>query len=243
MMQSHCRFPIVLLLSAGLWAGGPLATAQETVLVPKARLEELERKETELEKLKRELGKAVSEKEQRQREQANADKEKRELQKAKEAAEARASVAEKATLPSVIPRNTLAIASLPALADGQVVDAMDLMIHYRTEPAAAAKRYGAGRIRVAGEIVSFDKPLFVSYGVIILGTTERTWRIACRLEPPANLPALFTAKNGDELVGATSAGARSVLARVGQRIVIEGWCKGLKDQSVTLTGAKLMAEQ
>jgi len=238
-MKSRCRLSSVLLVSAALVACS-LAPAQENVTVSKSRLEELERKEAELEKLKGELKQAGTEKAQLQRENAKANKEKQELQKAKDAAEARALAVKPVAQPPAIAHDIPGISTLPALAAGQVVDALDLMNHYRAEPAAAAKRYEAGRIRLTGEVVSFDKPMLVQYGVIALKTTEAGWRVACRVEPPANLSTLFTAKNGDELVGAASSGARSVLARVGQRVVVEGWCKGLKDQGVTLTSATLI---
>ena len=65
-MKSFRQLPIVLLVGAACFVGLP-GTAQETVTVPKARLEELERKEAELRRLKRELQQAGDEKKQLQR--------------------------------------------------------------------------------------------------------------------------------------------------------------------------------
>jgi len=216
------------------------APAQDSVTIPKARLEELERKEKELEFLKAELARARGESQQLQREKTRVETEKRELQQAKIAAEARAASLSAAAEP-VIARDTPSLPSLPPLARGAMVDAMDLMNHYRADPGMAAKRYETRRIRVEGVVTAFEKPMFVSHAVIYLQTTERKWKIACRAEPPASYPVVYTAKGGDELVGSTSSGARTTLATLGQRVVIEGWCKGLRDQTVTLASCQLIS--
>jgi len=245
-LPSACNF-VSALLVFGLVTGalliGSSAIAQDTVTISKARLAELERKEAELEKLKRELQKIGDEKAQLQPTKTPTETTPRKPQSVTTAIGACAKAVTPPPQSSVIAKDAPAIAKLPPLAANQVVEAQDLMIHYRTEPAAAAKRYEAERIRVVGEIAGFDKPMFVRHAVVTLRTTEGSGRIVCRVEPPANLPTLFTAKQGEELIGSTSAGARSVLARVGQRVVIEGWCKGLKDQSVILSVGKLVGDR
>jgi len=236
-MKLSCRLLFVL-LAAVMQLGGSLA--QETVVISKSRLEELERKEAEWKKLKSEVPKAGLEKNELRRN--HAEFEQSPLSPVGgTAAKSQSEFGGNAVAPPAVTRPTPAISTLPPLTPGQVVEANELMSHYRTEPGAAAKRYEANRIRVAGEIVGFEKPMFVRYAIITLKTSERSWRVACRLEPSANLPSLFTARNGDQLVGATSSGARSILAIVGQNAIIEGWCRGLKEQSLTLTSATLVS--
>jgi hypothetical protein len=147
----------------------------------------------------------------------------------------------KAVTPPPATPNPPALATLPPLTEGQVVDARDLVNHYRADPVAAARRYQSIRIRVAGEFTSFDKPMFVQHAWLIMATAESGWSVMCRLEPPANVTSLFTTKHGEELVGASSTGVRTVLARVRQPIIVEGWCKGLKEQGVILSGIKLVS--
>jgi len=217
--------------------------AQEMVTLPKARLQELERKEKELEKLTGELAGARAEQGRLENETERLKGQALQLQKAKEAAETKTAVAVAATANAELPlaHDTPPLDSLPPWKKGDVVDAMDLLNHYRSEAGPAVKRYEAQRIQVRGKIVGFEKPPFVRPYVIILQTTERKWKVLCRVEPPVEFSAVFTTQHGEELVGSTSAGARATLARVGQKVVVEGHCKGLSGQSATLSGCRLVS--
>lgn len=249
-MKTYSALSLAVLL---VCLSGAAGFCQDDVTISKNRLEELQRKEAELEKLKAEMEKsrgnteelrkkkekAEAEREQLQREKQKVEAEKLELQKAKAAAEAHAVAAKPAE--QIIARDTPKIETLQPLGKGQVVDAMDLVNHYRAEPAAAAKRYEANRIRVEGEIVALEKPIMMRHFVVSLKSTERDWTVDCLMEPPKDLPVMYTSKKGKELVGSTSSGgAKTVLATVGQRATFEGWCRGLKDQTVTITSARLL---
>ena len=229
--------PVVLLTVAVTCS----VQGDDRVTVSKSRLEELERKEAELEKLKKEAGKAESGRQQLESEQRRLKSEAVELKKAREAAEAKAAaaVAAAASVESAIQHDTPAIATLPPVQKGEAVDAMDLMNHYRSDAAAAGKRYGAQPIRVKGEAVYFQKPGFVRHYFIYLKTTDRNWKVACRVYPPEKYSAVFPAKGGEDLVATTSSGARAVIARLGQTIVVKGRCQGLRDQMVNLAGCTL----
>jgi hypothetical protein len=220
-----------LLVALALGWGAALACGQEMVTIPKARLVELERKEKELEALRAELGRARGEQEQLKRE--------------KEAAEARRAQAEakaartQAVTEPVIAHETPPLATLPPLQPGEVVDAMDLMNHYRADAAGAARRYDRQRLRVRGVVVGFDKPSFLSHYFILLQTTERRWEVAGRFELSKDISAAYPAKRGEEFVVERRGGGKLTVARVGQTVEIEGECKGLKDQTVTLVNAVL----
>ncbi|MSU59138.1 MAG: hypothetical protein EXS35_13395 [Pedosphaera sp.] len=247
-------------LIAALFFAGVLSTrAEETVTILKARLLELERKEKELDSLKGELGRARGEQERLQRanEKAEAERvkaeaaraklenEQRQLTKAKEAAEARAAAVTVAAAQAepVIAHDSPALASLPPLKKGDVVDALDLMNHYRADAAGAARRYEAQRIRVRGVVTAIAKPMFVSHCEIVLQTTERQWKILCRVDPPREFTGIYTAQHGEALGGITASGARLTLARTGQTVEIEGWCKGLEGQTLTVSAGKLVATE
>jgi regulator of replication initiation timing len=217
--------------------------AEEMVTIPKARLQELENKEAQLEKLKMELGKAHAEREQLVGEQQHLKAEAEQLKQAKTKAEAKAAaVSAAAKVEPIIPHNTPPMDSLPAFQKGQVVDAMDLMNHYRANAVMAKQRYERHPIRVEGEIMGFEKPMFVRPYVIRLKTTERAWNVLCRVEAPEVYSAVFTVKSGEQIVGSTSAGARTTLASVGQKIVVEGRCTGLNGQAITLTSCMLVPQ-
>jgi hypothetical protein len=230
--------PLPLLVIAALIC--PVC-AEEMVTVPKSRLQELERKESELQKLTGDLGKAQAEEKRLTGEQQRLKEDMEKLRTAKQAAEAEAAAAATAAAKAgaVIQHDTPPMGSLPPLHAGEVVGAMDLMNHYRADAAAAKKRYEANQIRVEGEVVSFGKPMFVRPYIIYLKTTDRAWKVACTVHPPESFSAVFTVKGGDEIVGSTSRGPRQTIAKIGQKVVIEGTCKGLRGQTITLSGCAL----
>jgi multidrug efflux pump subunit AcrA (membrane-fusion protein) len=238
--KSLWLIPLVLIMAAPVL---PLRAA-EMVTIPKSRLEELERKEAELEKFKAELNQTQSEKQRLESERARLQGEQEQLKKDKAAAEAKAVAAAKtARAEAVIPRDTPPMTTLPPLQKGEIVDAMDLMNHYRADAPAAEKRYGAQAIRVQGEVTGFEKPMFLSYYEVYLKTTDPNWNVMCRVYPPEMYSAVFTAKGGEGIIGSTSAGARTTLAKVGQIIVVEGRCNGLHSQTVTLSSCALQSAQ
>ncbi len=143
----------------------------------------------------------------------------------------------------MIAHDTPALAALPPLKPGDVVDALDLMNHYRADAAGAAQRYGQQRVRVRGVVTGFEKPVLVTPYVIFLWTTERTWRIQCSVNPPREFKATYPAQHGETVVGVTTSGARITLVRVGQTVEIEGACRGLKEQTLTLGSATLVATE
>ena len=104
--------------------GLPFARAQETVTIPKARFEELERKEKELDKLKGELSAARGETVR--------------LKKEKDAAVAQAAaVVAVAPGEPVLAHVSPPMGALPPLGKGDTVNAMDLANHLRADAAAA----------------------------------------------------------------------------------------------------------
>ena len=103
----------------------PVALAQETVTIPKARFEELERKERELDQLKGELSAARGE-------TARLKKEK------DEAVAKAAAVVATGPVEPVVTHVSPPMSTLPSLAKGEIVDAMDLANHFRADATAAA---------------------------------------------------------------------------------------------------------
>lgn len=207
------------LLAWGCWSG---AGAQDTVTIPRARLEELERKEKELERLKSELSVARDETAR--------------IRQEKQQVEARAA-ALTANLPEPSQAHTAPrVDTLPPLQKGDTVEAADLAAHFRDEPAAAAGRYRGKTFQVQGEIIGFDKPMFSRNYHVLLRGADRQTRVLAVVTPPDKYVATYTAKGGTELIGVLSGGARATLARVGQVIRLAGRCRGMEGQIIELTG-------
>ena len=118
--------------------------AEELVTIPKARLEELERKEAELKRLKGDLSKARTQT--------------APIEKPREDGTAKITGAPPAG-PAAKPAGQ-PVASLPPLNAGETVEAMDLADHYRADAAAADQRYRKRKLTLRGEVARFEKPMF-----------------------------------------------------------------------------------
>ena len=196
---------------------GPNALAQENVTVPKARLEELERKEKELDRLKGDLKKTTDENVQLKQ------------QTEKVAARPVQAQAPEPAVNYVSPP----LDSLPALRPDDVVESMDLANYYRSDRGAADRRFRKQKVSVRGEIVGFEKPLWKSNYRVLLKTPGRDVRVICDFLPPENSSAVFTTDHGDQLVALIGDG-RVPLARLGQTVIARGECKGLSGDSVVM---------
>jgi myosin heavy subunit len=251
-MKSLNRVTGILL---GAVVAASAAIAQETVTIKKSRLEELERKEAELEKLKAELATAKGELKTTKSELGSAKSElgttktelsetKKELTSAqtqneefkKQAVTVQSS---NAAEPKIIAHTSPPMESLPPLQDGAVVNAMDLMNHYKTDPVAADKRYRGRRIKVEGEVVALEKPMFISTYNVILKTVNPEWRVVCNVSLPPHLTEAHTADHGKKIMGGSSRLAPVTLVEVGQKVTISGRCKGLNDSTVGVVAAQL----
>ncbi len=203
------------------------AFSQESVTIPKSRLEELERKEAELEKLKDATPKPSPPV------QNSAPQKQEEPVPIQNPPHATAAPPTQPLTPAV------SLTSLPPLEKETVVPAADLASHFRTDPAAADRRYRKHTFQVRGEIAGFEKPLLVRDYAILLKAAEPQTRVACDFYPPDKFKAVFAANSGTELVGLLPDGSRVTLAKVGDTVLIEGRCKGLSGISVKLTDCQL----
>ncbi len=219
------RLAVICISFVGLL---PVALAQDTVTISRARFEELERKEKELDKLKGELSTVKTE-------TVRLKKEKDEAV-AKAAAVIAANPAESQAVHVAPPMNTL-----PALAKGTTVDAMDLAGHYRADANAADARYRKQLFRIKGEIVGFEKPLMTRNYHVLLRAADRQMRVVCVVAPPEKYRAVFTTQGGTVLIGAFANGGRVPVARVGQTATLEGRCRGADGFAVEMSGCVLLS--
>ena len=212
----------LLAVAACLNVSAPWALAQDTVTVPKSRLEELERKEAELNKLKGDLNKTKDE---------NVELKKQHEVDAAKIVEA----------PKVIKHVSPPMNSLPPIAEGAIVDSMDLADHYRVDPAAADQRYRKQKFKLQGEVVGFGGQLFIRPYRIMLKTPDQVTRVTCIIYPPDKYSAVYPVKEDSQLIGTSQRYEDEVIARIGDQVVVEGKCNGLKNSVIFMTGCALVA--
>ena len=197
----------------------PPIKAQDTVPVPKSRLEELERKERELEQLKGDVAKTNAE---------NVEL-KQKLQQ----------MATNQVAPTLPSHPLPALTTLPPLQPEDILDSKDLVVYYRQEPAAADQRFRNQRITIAGEIAAFEKPLLKRNYRVLLPGNEPTAKVICDFYPPDKFNAVMIANHGTQLVGVMGE-TKMPLAKVGDRVLIKGLCQGARESNVLLSAGELV---
>jgi hypothetical protein len=205
-------------LSSVVLACASSALAQDTVTIPKSRLEELERKEAELQRLKQSATNAPA-----------------------GAVPTPYNPATTATtmpggrLPTPVPTHVSPpAASLPPLTEGEIVDALDIANQYFADAPSSDKRYRGQKIVVRGEIIGFEKPMFVRNYKVVLSGPDRSTKVVCDLITPRKYSAAYTIDHGNQIVGQFGEN-RETFGRVGQVVLVHGRCKGWKDSSVLIT--------
>jgi hypothetical protein len=197
--------------------------ADDNVTIPKSRLEELERKAAELDRLK-----------------------------AQTSAPPAAPVASRPTqspsapaAPAVVPaprQKPSEVVALPPLKDGEIVSAEELATHYFANPVAAEARYGKKRLQVQGEIVAFENAAFRRDYEILLQTGERGVRVVCSFTTNPDWRSVYSVNSGSELVATLQDYSRLQLGRVGDRVIITGTCKGVKGLNVRLVSCEIKTQ-
>jgi hypothetical protein len=202
---------------------GRAFAADDNVTISKSRLQELEEKERELNRLKGDL---VT---------TNAEKAALKTDQPQAISKPAAAVPE-----PVVTHISPPIASLPALKENEEVDAIDLANHYKSDPPNADARYLKHKFLLRGEIVGFEKPLLKRDYKVLLKTGDRDTRIICNFYPPDEFNAVFISNHGSQLV-ALKGENRLPLAKVGQIVVLRAECRGWKDSSVLISGGGMKA--
>lgn len=189
--------------------------AQDDVTIPKSRLEELERKEKELERLQKQPSAPAP--------GAQAV--------APNAPIPTNAIPQAVPAPLIINHTSPPMATLPPLAEGATVEAMDLANYYRQDPKAADIRFKNRKVILRGQIVGFEKPMMVRDYRVLLQSSDPKMRVVCELFPPERFTTVFTLNHGSELVGLQGE-TRVPLAKAGQTILVTGKCKGLSEDTI-----------
>lgn len=206
-----------------LGAALPLA-AQDNVTIPKSRLQELEEKERELNRLKGDLKETQDENAQLKREQQ----------------QAATNTISTPPPPPPVAHVSPALVSLPPLKESDQVEAVDLANYYRADAAAAEARFRRHKFFLRGQIVGFEKPLFRRDYRVLLKTADSETRIICNFYPPDEYNSVVTTDHGSQLV-ATMGQTRVPLAKVGQTVLMHAECKGWKDSCLMISAGGMQS--
>ena len=213
-----------MVLVLGLAVPGSRAETGQTVTIPRARYEELLRKEQELERLRGTLaqwppGHPGS------------------LEPTAPPAPSSGAGLSGTAVPAASP----ALDNLPPLPDQGPICASLLAAYFLREPATAATRLRDQTLRVTGRVVGFEKPLLTRNYHVLLETDQPTVRVRCVVNPPESLRGVYLAQAGTVLMIADESGRRRPLLRIGDRVLLQGRVKGLEGQVVEMTGCRLLS--
>jgi hypothetical protein len=132
-----------------------------------------------------------------------------------------------------------AIDQSPLKSDG-IVEAADLVQQFMTDSATAEARCGKKMFGVKGVIQRFEAKLFLRQYEVILESPEKFSRVVLRFDYPDEYKSIYTIQNGQKLVGRPAENKLVTLLTVGDAVVVQGRCKGLRDAEIVFTGCKVV---
>jgi hypothetical protein len=132
--------------------------------------------------------------------------------------------------PAAVDRQTLRI--------DEVVDTADLIEEFKMDSAAANERYQKKAFRIKGLVERFETKLFRRKYDVVLKSPEKFLRVILRFDYPDEYKSIYTIQNGQKLVGHPAANKEVTMMTVGDAVVFQGTCKGLRGEEVILTGCK-----
>lgn len=255
----HARFLASLLVAASVgFAAGALPSASaaqaagddSTVRQKSDEVERLKRQleqaEKELQKVKQDNERLRQENEKQDRQQRETDQKKaqKELDKLKQENERLRQQQERSARQSPRPareaKPVRPMSELPPLAKGTEVEADELVGHFAADPVAAAKRYDKQVFCVKGEVERFSTGLVTRNFSVLLASPDRGAPVKCRFNYIDQYRTVFTRQDARKLTARFEGGGEVDLLEVGQPVVIEGKCAGLKDGDIVFSACRLV---
>lgn len=137
------------------------------------------------------------------------------------------------------PPLTPSLDKLPPLQPGEVIAARDLVAQFKADPTGAQARYRKKQFRVRGEVAGFTATPFVRRYEVRLESPDKWLGVTGHFAYAEGCSAVYTKDGGRRLVARTGGTGESILHVVGERVVIQGRCQGLKGTEIVFTGCKL----
>jgi hypothetical protein len=243
-IAGRARRLIVCILAGALALYVPIvAPAQESVTIPRAEYERLQRRAADADRLDRELQQLRSGS--RQTEAAATPIAAPPAANAKGANTAAASSiastqpvastpspapspAPYVELPTVTPVN---VTAQPPLQPNEVVPAVDVMGQFVADRAAAEARYKKKWVIVRGMISEVDKELFLAPYLVIFRAANSEFRVRCEFMPPDQYSRVYMTNDKKRIIGQSDTSTKT-FATVGQEVTLRGRYAGVKDGAI-----------
>ena len=126
----------------------------------------------------------------------------------------------------------------PTLKTDEVVDAADLIEEFKVDSAAANERCKKQTFRIKGVVERFETKLVLRKYDVVLKSPENFLRVVLRFDYPDEYKTIYTIQKGQKLVGHPAANKEVTMMTVGDSVLFQGTCKGLKDEEIIITGCK-----
>ncbi len=239
-------FPVTLPSTRAAQAAGDDSAVQQKSDEVERLKRQLEQAEKELQKVKADNERLRQEKEKQDRQQQDADRkaQQKELDRLKKENERlrkqQVPAPTSASQPAREMKPVRPMGELPPLAKGAEVEADELVGHFAADPVAAAKRYDKQVFRVKGEVERFSTGLVTRNFTVLLASPDRAATVKCRFNYIDQYRTVFTRQDARKLTARFEGGGEVDLLEVGQPVVIEGKCAGLKDGDIVFSGCRLV---
>jgi len=126
----------------------------------------------------------------------------------------------------------------PSLKIDGVLDAADLIDEFKMDSAAANERYQKKAFRIKGVVERFETKLFLRKYDVVLKSPEKFLRVVLRFDYPDEYKTIYAIQNGQKLVGHPAANKEVTMMTVGDSVLFQDTCKGLRDEEIIITGCK-----
>gem|GEM_PF-2572953 len=123
-------------------------------------------------------------------------------------------------------------ASLPPLDKSTLVTSDQIVGHYRADVATADTRYRKKTFRLEGVVERLEKDLFRQTYQAVLKVPGKGMRLICVVKPPEAYTKVYSIRNGERMIGEGERLGKVTLMQAGDKIVFEGRCSGLKDETL-----------
>ena len=185
---------------------------------------ELKRKADEVEKLRQELARREAE-----------------LRKLKDENErvAREPNPAAPTASRVVEKSSTPIEPLPAIKAGDTLDTKEIVLHYKTDSAAADHRYRKKTFQIKGVVERFEPKRFVRLYDVLLESPEKSVGLVCKFSYADRWKAVYTKEHGRLLV-AREGQSEIRLLKAGDTVIVRARCEGLKGSDLEFSRCELV---
>lgn len=184
---------------------------------------ELRRKAEEVERLKNELSRAQTE-----LKQLKQDNERLRTERAQ-------------MVPAPAPaKPSKPLVEVPPVKRDDVVDVRDLVLYYKTDPAAADARFKKKTFRITGTVERFNAKMFLRKYDVVLESPEKAIKVTGSFDYADNFNAVFTKERGQSLVALVGPNGEMNLMKVNDAVTLRGTCQGLSGPYVDFSGCEVI---